>query len=168
MVGLVGLAILVVAGTVQRSSSTPWGPDVRVAVATHDVDAGHPVAAALAWRPARLVPEAALTTVPDGIATRDLGAGQVVTSNAVGDDLHDLLEPDEVALALAQELPALPADAPLVILGMAFDGTGQALGHGRLLAHTDSWTWIAVARGDAPRIAAATHTGGVQLALVPR
>lgn len=167
LLALVLLAALVVAGIVARTSRSPWGPPTTVVVATADRSAGEQVTARTTTRPAAVVPDDALATVPAGRLARDVTAGEVLTRAHVADDLDDLLETGEVAIALAQELPRLPAGARLDLLGTGFDGTGTRLGSGRLLAVDDAWTWVALDRATAPGVAAAMATGQVTVALAP-
>lgn len=165
---LVVLGALVVFGITSHTSASPHGPTRMVVVARADATAGEPVSTAdvaVLGRPAAFVPDGALEAIPDGRLARDLGAGEVVTSRHVVDDLHGLLRPGEVAIAVDHHVPPLPARADLQVLGTAFDGSGRHLADARLLAADPEWTWIAVAAGTAPDIAAALATGGVTLAI---
>lgn len=153
---------LATAGIVRRSGQSPWGRPVEVVVATVDVATGGPVLGQHRTWPADLVPDDAVAMVaPNAVATRRIRAGEVVTRSHLARDLDDLLRPGEVALPLAQELPDLPDDARVVVLGAGFDGTGRRLATGRLLARDPGWTWLAVPADDAPDVAAAAATGQV-------
>lgn len=168
MLAVLLLVAVVVGGIVHRTSRSPWGPPVEVAVATTDATAGQPVAAEMATRPSRLVPDDAVASVPDGRLTRDIGAGEVLTDGHVADDLSSLLVAGEVAIALDQPLPPLPNHAALEVLGLGLDGVGQRLATARLVTIDDPWAWIAIDRADAPAVVAALNTGGVSLVLASR
>lgn len=160
---IIGLAI---AGLVHRTTRSPWGRAVPVLVAAADAAPGDDLMATSADWPDDLVPARALTALPgEAIATRPVRAGDVLTELDVARDLADLVRPGEVAIALAQDLPDLPAGARLVVLGTGFDGTGRHLASGRLLARSSEWTWVAVAASAAPSVAAAMATGQVTVAL---
>ncbi len=157
---------LAAAGLVRRSGQSPWGRPVDVVVAEVDADPGAPVTAQHGTWPADLVPADAVTSIaPDAIASRRIRAGEVLTGDHVARGLDDLLAPGEVAVPLAQDLPDLPDDARVVLLGAGFDGTGRRLASGRLVARDDTWTWVAVARAEAADVAAATATGTVTVAV---
>lgn len=165
--GLVGLVLF---GIGARTAASPHGPLVAVPVAQTDATAGDPVAAAdvvVQRRPAAFVPDGALDDVPQGRLARDVGDGEVVTDRHVVDDVDDLLASGEVALALAQHLPSLPARADLVVLGTALDGTGRMLATARLLAAGPEWTWIALPVEAAPDVAAGMATGGITVVVAP-
>jgi len=159
---------LAAAGVVRRSGQSPWGPPVDVVVAAVDIEAGGRVTAESRTWPADLVPADALTSVaPDAVARRRVRAGEVLASGHVARDLDDLLRPGEVAVPLAQDLPDLPDDARVVLLGAGFDGTGRRLASGRLVARDDTWTWVAVPSAQAADLAAAIATGPVTVAVSP-
>lgn len=165
LLAFIVLVVLVGFGVVRRGSATPWGPPVEVVVAAGDLDAGQPVAAMTASRPASLVPSNALERIPSGRMSRDVTAGEVLTSAHVVADLDDLLENGEVAIALSQQLPGIRVGSRLEILGTGFDGLGDHLGPGRLLAVDGDQTWVAIDQDRAPAIAAAMTTGSVTVAL---
>ncbi len=164
-----GMAVLglVVFGIVQRTTTTAWGPIEQVVVATTDAVAGSPVSAEFAARPRGLVPADAVATPPDGMLARDIGVGEVVTSRHLATGIDALLEPGEVALAIPDDLPPLPAHAGLEILATALDGTAGRLGPARVLTTDQDWLWIAVSDRIAADVAAAMARGGIALALAP-
>ncbi len=168
LVAVLVLAAVLVVGVTVRGRRSPWGPAVPVVVAATDTRPGSPVVGQVRDRPAGLVPADALATPPThAVAARHLREGEVVTTADVARDLAELLGPDELGVALAQDLPDLPTHARVALLGTALDGTGRRLAGGRLLARTDGWTWIAVPRSAGPAVAAAVATGQVTVALAP-
>lgn len=156
--------VLVLSGLVARARTSPWGPPVRVLVAAGDLSGGDPVRAVATTWPRDLVPSDHLATTPDGVATRPVRAGEVLTEIHVAATRSDLLESDEVALAIDREL-GLPPGAPVDVLGTDFDGRGRLLGHGRMLAVDETRSWIAVSRAAAPAMAAGLASGQVTIAL---
>lgn len=158
---------LVAVGLALHTTTSRWGPATPVVVATAAAEAGQPLATTHATWPADLVPPDALATPPDGVATRHVRAGEVVTATHVATDLSDLLGHDEVALNLPSVPDGLPRGATLDLLGTDFDGTGRRLGRGRLVAVRQDGAWVVVDRGDAPAVAAALATGQVTVALAP-
>ncbi len=164
LLALLAAGLLASGGLVARSGTSPWGPPVPVLVAATDATPGQPVTARSANWPARLVPPDHLAAPPEGVATRALRAGEVLTEAHVAPDLSHLLTRGEVAVALDQQL-GLPAGVQVVVLGTDFDGRGRRLGRGRLVAADDTRTWIAVDRVDAPAVAAGLTAGQVTVAL---
>lgn len=163
IVVVLGLAAI---GMARRSGQSPWGRPVDVLVAVADVEPGGPVASRRRTWPADLVPADAMASIaPDAVASGRIRAGEVLTGAHVARGLDDLLRPGEVAVPLAQEVPDLPDDARVVLLGAGFDGAGRRLASGRVVARDETWTWVAVSATRAPDVAAATATGPVTVAL---
>lgn len=144
-----------------------WGTTQRVWVTSAPVAAGSSVVAVARDYPQAMVPSAALTEEPVGVATHALAAGEVVVEGDIATD--DGLAPVDWLVF------AVPADGgPGVVAGdrVAIFGSGQWWCDGVVMGVSDSavdgrTAEIAVAPDCAPSVSAQLALGAVTLARAP-
>lgn len=166
--------VLVLAGA--GAARSPWGPPVPVLVAAVDLEAGAPLGpehVRTARRPARLVPDDALTGLDAVAGARAAGmlvAGTVLTARHVagGDAVTDALAAGRAAYAVERaSLPPLRIGQRLDLVAGDLEGRGRTLARDvRVVGVGDGTVWLDVARDDAPAIAAAALRDGLQVVLL--
>lgn len=173
--GVLGAALLLaVAG--RGAARSPWGPPTPVVVAAADLPAGRAVAptdVVVATWPQEVVPAGAARdaievvgrTLARGVpASIPLTAGHLLRPGVAGD-----LPAGTVAFPLPYEGDlALAPGLRLDLLGVQTDGAGVRLATGATILGVEETTvWIAVAREEAPGVAAAAALGEVTVVLLP-
>jgi hypothetical protein len=169
----VGVLAAVTAATLARvtdaaaSERERWGERMLVAVALVDAGAGEAVTAELREVPVGLVPEGALTVLPDGdVASAWIGAGEVVLEQRLA---PAGLSPAAAMLPAGTRGVAVPVGiAPLpVAIGDRVDVLGPALlaAGALVVAVTDDAVTVAVPGSAARRVADVVVTGTVTLVL---
>lgn len=167
-VSLTALTVTMVARVADAAATERdrWGVQVRVAVASTDHDAGEPLRATLELRPAALVPDDALTSVPDAVTSAWIGEGEIVlASRVVPGGLSPLaarLPPGTRGVAVPPGMAPLP-----VSVGDRVDVLGATvLASGALVIDVrEQAVTIAVASADAARVAYEASAGTATLVL---
>lgn len=168
---LVGIALLVVAGTVHVGSN-PYGPPELVFVAARDLDIGESLTTEVLDRrdwPRSLVPDGALATA-DGVLRAPLPRGAIATESHVGPDgVATELPAGQVAVAIAVELlPGIEAGTRVSLVASHADGTtGIVAADARVLTTEERSAWIAVSETDAPAVTLAAATATLSVIVLP-
>jgi pilus assembly protein CpaB len=161
-----------------------WGTTDVVAVATRQLTAGSTIDGTdveLVERPAALVPDGALTVVPDGqVAAATIEAGEVVVAARLAPlglgGLAATLPEGTRAVAVPVEAslapPLLVGDRVDVMVAVAPEAAGDGppgfvvAPDALVVAVDEGAVTVAVSRAAAPRIAVALGQGAVTLALI--
>lgn len=141
-----------------------WGERVPVVVASADLAPGEPVRATVELRPVAMVPEGALTSVPDGAtAAAFIGTGEIVLGVRVApaglSPVAALLPPGTVGVAVPPGVAPLP-----LVVGDRVDVLGLTR-DALVVDVTEAAVTIAVDAGAAARVAYDAAAGTATLVL---
>lgn len=145
------------------------GTTVEVIRTEVELAPGDPIATAVVpvAVPAGLVPDDAVTEVPDGaVAGRRVAGGALLTTL----DLTDAIAPraDEATIAVGSSAatpPVAPGDAVVLVLAAdPFAGVAAQNVDARVVTHVDDRVVVAVNRHDLADVAAALQLGGLTVA----
>lgn len=174
-IAAVGIVLLLVTAG-RLATRSPWGGEVAVLVATHDLPPGHTLTAGdlvPAVRPVATVPGGVLdagTAWVGAVTAGFLPSGATVTAGHLADGgLTDLVVAGRVAVAVPAELlPTLPPGRRVDLVGGTDHQGGRHLARdGRVLAGDGDHVWIEVDRDDAGAVSAAVAWGRITVALLP-
>jgi hypothetical protein len=141
-----------------------WGERVPVAIATGDLEPGERLRATVELRPAAVVPDGALTSVPDAVVAAFIGAGEMVLAARVApaglSPIAALLPPGTRGVAVPPGIAPLPLAVGdrVDVLGASLLATGAVV-----VDVTEAAVTIAVDAGAAARVAYEAAAGTVVL-----
>lgn len=161
-VGVCAAAIWVSMSAAERSVArerSQWGTTERVWVTDGAVATGEPIVASARDLPLAMLPAAAVTAPPTGVAAHPLAEGEVVVATDLVDD-GDLAPAEWLVFAVpANGSPALAAGDAAVVFG-----SGQRWCDGVVVALGEQTVEVAVAPDCAAGVSAQLALGAVTLA----
>lgn len=168
---LAAAAVVILLVAVSHAAGTPYGPPVPVLIASQDLDVGQEIEPGdlnrTTW-PEGLIPDGAADEAAGRLAA-PVPAGTVLTDRhlAVG-GIAERLPHGTVAVPVPVDaVPALDSGSRIDLIGRDLHGGAAVLAREAYVLSTDvTGLWLAVARDDAPQVAAAAASDSLTVVLL--